>query len=59
MLYTSDDHDQRDFNITGTSGNVITSSRIHRSSEEWYLYNKDIRGSIESVMDDEGHLAAR
>ena len=59
VLYTSDDHDQRDFNITGTSGNVITSSRIHRSSEEWYLYNKDIRGSIESVMDDEGHLAAR
>lgn len=59
VLYTSDDHNQKDFNITGPSGNIITSSRIQGNDEEWYLYNKDIRGSIETVTDDEGHLAAR
>lgn len=59
MLYTSDAQSQKDFNITEPSGNVITSSRIRGNGEEWYLYNRDIRGSIESVTDDDEHLAAQ
>ena len=50
---------QRDsFNLLGREANVIATVRGAGSSEAWYLYNKDVRGSTSSLIDDGGTAAA-
>ena len=59
MLYTTDGANQRDsFNLLGWEDNVIATARGTGSSEAWYLYNKDVRGSTSSLIDDSGTVAA-
>ena len=59
VLYTTDGENQRDsFNLFGREGNVIATARGAGSSETWYLYNKDVRGSTSSLIDDGGIAAA-
>ncbi|MFR7986022.1 MAG: hypothetical protein ACLU9N_10740 [Clostridia bacterium] len=59
MLYTTDGENQRNsFNLFGREGNVIATARGAGSSETWYLYNKDVRGSTSSLIDDGGIAAA-
>ena len=59
VLYTTDGENQRDsFNLLGREDNVIATARGTGSSEAWYLYNKDTRGSTSSLIDDGGTAAA-
>ena len=59
VLYTTDGANQRNsFNLFGREGNVIATARGTGSSEAWYLYNKDVRGSTSSLIDDGGIAAA-
>ena len=59
MLYTTDGANQRDnFNLLGLDANVIATARGTGSSEAWYLYNKDTRGSTSSLIDASGTAAA-
>lgn len=59
MLYTTDGANQRDsFNLLGLESNVIATARGSGSSEAWYLYNKDTRGSTSSRIDASGTVAA-
>ena len=59
VLYTTDGENQRDsFNLLGREANVIATVRGAGSSEAWYLYNKDVRGSTSSLIDDSGTVAA-
>ena len=59
VLYTTDGANQRDsFNLLGREDNVIATARGTGSSEAWYLYNKDVRGSTSSLIDDSGTVAA-
>ena len=59
VLYTTDGANQRDsFNLLGLEDNVIATARGTGSSETWYLYNKDTRGSTSSLIDDGGTAAA-
>ena len=59
MLYTTDGENQRDsFNLLGREDNVIATARGTGSSEAWYLYNKDVRGSTSSLIDAGGTVAA-
>ena len=59
VLYTTDGANQRDsFNLLGREDNVIATARGTGSSEAWYLYNKDTRGSTSSLIDDSGTVAA-
>ena len=59
VLYTTDGANQRDsFNLLGREDNVIATARGAESSETWYLYNKDVRGSTSSLIDDGGTVAA-
>ena len=59
VLYTTDGANQRDsFNLLGREANVIATVRGAGSSEAWYLYNKDVRGSTSSLIDDSGTVAA-
>ena len=58
MLYTTDEENQRDsFNLLGRENNVITTARGTGSGASWYLYNKDVRGSTSSLIDDSGTAA--
>ena len=59
VLYTTDGANQRNsFNLLGREDNVIATARGAGSSETWYLYNKDTRGSTSSLIDDGGTVAA-
>ena len=59
VLYTTDGANQRDsFNLLGREDNVIATARGTGSSETWYLYNKDVRGSTSSLIDASGTAAA-
>ena len=59
MLYTTDGANQRDsFNLLGREDNVIATARGTGTGEAWYLYNKDVRGSTSSLIDDDGIAAA-
>ena len=59
MLYTTDGANQRNsFNLLGREDNVIATARGAGSGETWYLYNKDVRGSTSSLIDDGGTVAA-
>ena len=58
MLYEADGGNQRDsFNLLGLDANVIATTRGTGSSEAWYLYNKETRGSTSSLIDDGGTVA--
>lgn len=58
VLYTTDEENQRDsFNLLGRENNVITTARGTGSGASWYLYNKDVRGSTSSLIDDSGTAA--
>ncbi|WP_415931302.1 RHS repeat-associated core domain-containing protein [Zhenpiania hominis] len=59
VLYATDGENQRDsFNLLGLESNIIATARGTGSSEAWYLYNKDVRGSTSSLIDDSGTVAA-
>ena len=58
MLYTTDGANQRNsFNLLDREDNVIATARGTGSSETWYLYNKDVRESTSSLIDDGGTVA--
>ena len=44
-------------NIVGLDGEIMFTSRKSTNSDEWYLYNKDTRGSTSSLIDDSGTAA--
>lgn len=44
--------------MLGLENNVIATARGTGSSGAWYLYNKDVRGSTSSLIDDGGTAAA-
>ncbi|MEI3503085.1 MAG: hypothetical protein V8Q42_05245 [Anaerovoracaceae bacterium] len=51
VLYTKDaDGNRSSMNLLGASANVIATSRGTGTSENWYLYNKDIRESTTSII---------
>ena len=59
VLYTKDADGRRSsMNLLGTSANVIATSRGTGNSENWYLYNKDIRESTTSIIGENGSAAA-
>ena len=59
VLYTKDaDGNRSSMNLLGTSANVIATSRGTGNSENWYLYNKDIRESTTSITGADGTAAA-
>ena len=59
VLYTKDaDGNRSSMNLLGTSANVIATSRGTGNSENWYLYNKDIRESTTSIIGANGSAAA-
>ena len=58
VLYTKDaDGNRSSMNLLGTSANVIATSRGTGDSENWYLYNKDIRESTTSIIGENGSAA--
>ena len=58
VLYTKDaDGNRSSMNLLGTSANVIATSRGTGNSENWYLYNKDIRESTTSIIGANGSAA--
>ena len=58
VLYTKDaDGNRSSMNLLGTSVNVIATSRGTGNSENWYLYNKDIRESTTSIIGANGSAA--
>ena len=59
VLYRTDGTDQKDFSILGLEGNPVAVSSISGTEEDWYLYDKDIRTSTTSILDETGGLAAR
>lgn len=59
VLYTTDGEKQRDrFNLLGRENNVIATARGTGNNEAWYLYNKDVRGSTSSLIDEGGTATA-
>ena len=59
VLYTKDaDGNRSSMNLLGISANVIATSRGTGNSENWYLYNKDIRESTTSIIGENGSAAA-
>ena len=58
VLYTKDaDGNRSSMNLLGISANVIATSRGTGNSENWYLYNKDIRESTTSIIGANGSAA--
>ena len=46
------------FNILSPEGGVIASGREAEDSDEYFIYNKDVRGSTTNIISDEGACAA-
>ena len=45
-------------NLVGLDGEIMFTSRKSTNSDEWYLYNKDTRGSTSSLIDARGTATA-
>jgi len=58
VLYTDDGSVTDTFQMLGAGGNTISAVRPGLSDDEWYLYSSDIRGSITSLTDEDGDIAA-
>ena len=58
VLYTDDGSVTDTFQMLGAGGNTISAVRPGLSDYEWYLYSSDIRGSITSLTDEDGDIAA-
>lgn len=55
VLYTADETDKlTSWNLLGSSGNAIGTTRGTGTAEEYYLYTKDIRESTSNIIDDTG-----
>ena len=56
MLYTTNkDGDKTSHNFIGIEGNTISTIRYNLSGLEYYVYNKDIKGSISNIVDNNGN----
>ncbi|MBQ6366918.1 MAG: RHS repeat protein, partial [Erysipelotrichaceae bacterium] len=58
VLYTDDGSVTDAFQVLGAAENVISTIRPEGSGYAWYLYSDDIRGSISSLTDESGDIAA-
>ncbi len=59
VLRTTDGNGkQTSLNLSGVENNVIATARGTGDSADWYLYNKDVRESVSSLVDGDGNLAA-
>ena len=57
--YTTDaDGNQNSQNLIGTEGNVLATERFKGDDTQYYLYNKDIQGSITSLVKEDGSADA-
>ena len=57
--YTTDAYgNQNSQNLIGTEGNVLATERFKGDDTQYYLYNKDIQGSITSLVKEDGSADA-
>lgn len=54
VLYTLDGQNSlQSFNLYGESGNIISTVRKEEGTENFYFYNKDIKGSTTTLLDED------
>ena len=58
VLYTDDGTQTDAFRLLGPGGNAISTVHMGSTGEVWYLYGSDIRGSITTLTDENGDIAA-
>ena len=56
VLYTTNgDGNKTSHNFIGLEGNTISTIRYNLAGLEYYIYNKDIKGSISNIVDNNGN----
>ncbi len=60
VLYTTDSADAKTSqNFLTTEGSVISTARYGSNDISYYIYNKDIRNSTASILDEAGNIATK